>query len=112
MLTAKDIKGMYAIIPTPAKPGSEDMDATQTVDFEETTNLINKLLADGASGLIALGTTGECATVSSEEYKELVVCILDTVNKRVPVFIGTTALGSHDVFKRIKFVQEQGADGS
>jgi len=112
MLTAKDIKGMYAIIPTPAKPGSEDMDATHTVDFEETTNLINKLLADGVSGLIALGTTGECATVSSEEYKELVDCILNTVNKRVPVFIGTTALGAHDTFKRLKFVHEKGADGS
>jgi len=112
MLTAKDIRGMYAIIPTPAKAGSENIEATQTVDFEETTKLINKLLADGASGLIALGTTGECATVSSEEYTGLVDCILNTVNKRVPVFIGTTALGSYDAFKRLKFIHEQGADGS
>ena len=35
MLTATDIKGVYAITPTPAKEGAERWDATDTVDLDE-----------------------------------------------------------------------------
>ena len=33
MLRAQDLRGIYAIIPTPAKPGAERLDATDTVDL-------------------------------------------------------------------------------
>ena len=112
MLTAQDIKGMYAIIPTPALPGSNKWDATETIDLGETSKLVDKLILDGASGLIALGTTGECATLTTEEYTEFTKCVLSTINHRVPCFIGATALGTHEVIKRLKFIQKEGADGS
>ena len=112
MLTAKDIKGMYAIIPTPAKPGANRLDARDTVDLDETERLVGKLIRDGSDGLIILGTTGECATVTQSEYEAFVDCCIKTVNKRITVFAGATALGAHDVYTRLKFVQAQGADGS
>jgi len=112
MLTAQDIKGMYAIIPTPALPGSEKWDAKRTLDLEETSKLVSKLISDGVSGLIALGTTGECATLTTEEYIEFAKCVLSTANRRVPCFIGATALGTHEIIKRLQFVEKEGADGS
>ena len=112
MLSAKEIKGMYAIIPTPAKPGANRLDARDTVDLDETERLVGKLVQDGSDGLIILGTTGECATVTQSEYEAFVDCCIKTVNKRIPVFAGATALGAHDVYARLKFVQQQGADGS
>ena len=112
MLTAQDIRGMYAIIPTPALPGSEKWDADKTVDLEETSKLVNKLISDGVSGLIALGTTGECATLTTEEYMDFSKCVLSTNNQRIPCFIGATALGTHEVIKRLKFIEKEGADGS
>ena len=108
MLTAQDIRGMYAIIPTPALPGSEKWDADQTVDLEETSKLVNKLISDGVSGLIALGTTGECATLTTEEYMDFSKCVLSTNNQRIPCFIGATALGTHEVIKRLKFIEKEG----
>jgi trans-o-hydroxybenzylidenepyruvate hydratase-aldolase len=36
MMTSKDIRGMYAIIPTPAKENASRFDAANTVDLEET----------------------------------------------------------------------------
>ena len=112
MLRPQDLRGMYAIIPTPAKPGAERLDATDTVDLAETARLVEHLLRDGTTGLIALGTTGECATLAQADYEAFVDCVLTTVNKRVPTFIGTTALGGQEAVRRIRFVRERGADGT
>lgn len=112
MLTAQDIRGLYAIIPTPAKPGAERLDATDTVDIDETERLLNALIADGVSGLIVLGTTGECATLSRADYETFVGCVLDTVSRRIPAFIGASALGGHEVADRLRFIRDRGADGT
>jgi dihydrodipicolinate synthase/N-acetylneuraminate lyase len=112
MLSAKDIRGMYAIIATPAKPNAGRLDATNTVDLAETEKLINNLIRDGSTGLIVLGTTGECATLSDPDYRAYVACVLETVNRRIPTFVGATALGGHEAVRRLKFVREKGAEGS
>lgn len=111
MLKAGDFHGVYAIIPTPTKPGAERLDALDTVDLDETARSINDLIAAGVNGLIGLGTTGECATLANDDYDKLVTCVLETVAKRVPTFIGTSALGGHEVARRARLAQRQGADG-
>jgi len=44
MITAQDLKGALAIMPTPAKEGAERLDATNTVDLDETARLAESLL--------------------------------------------------------------------
>lgn len=112
MLAANDIAGLYAIIPTPAKAGADRLDAIDTVDLQETGKLVESLIRDGASGLIALGTTGECATLSTADYRVFVAHVLEVVNRRIPTFIGTSALGGHDVAARMRFLRENRADGT
>lgn len=112
MLSASELRGLYAIIPTPAKENANQFGAKDTVDLDETTRLVEALIRDGASGLITTGTTGECATLSTADFKDFVSCILDTVKRRIPTFIGATALGAHEVAERLDFVREQGADGT
>ncbi|HEX2386785.1 MAG TPA: dihydrodipicolinate synthase family protein, partial [Candidatus Binatia bacterium] len=97
MITAQDIKGALAIMPTPAKEGAERLDATDTVDLDETARISENLVRDGAAGIMALGTMGECATTAQSDYEQYVDCILKTVRGRIPTFIGTTALGGHEV---------------
>jgi trans-o-hydroxybenzylidenepyruvate hydratase-aldolase len=111
MLTASDIKGVYGILPTPAKDGADAWDAENTVDLIETERLINQVIADGVDGIMALGTMGECATLTEKEYDQFVDCVLSTVRRRVPTFLGTTALGQHEVVRRTRFVRERGTDG-
>lgn len=112
MLTAQDFKGLYGILPTPAKPGADRWDATDTVDLDETARLTEKLIADGCSGLLALGTTGECATLTNSEFEAFSDCFLSTVNKRVPAFVGATTLGTHETVNRMRFLKDRGADGT
>ncbi len=102
---------MYAIIPTPTTDDGARIDAENTVDLAETARVVDRLIADGSNGLIVLGTTGEAATITREEYESFVDCVLATVRGRVPTFVGTTQLGTHEVVKRTKFAVERGADG-
>jgi dihydrodipicolinate synthase/N-acetylneuraminate lyase len=92
--------------------GADSWDATETVDLDESGRLVEALIGDGVAGLICLGTTGECATLTDDEFQNFVACVLATVGRRVPCFIGTTALGTHAVIQRIRFSREQGADGT
>jgi trans-o-hydroxybenzylidenepyruvate hydratase-aldolase len=111
-MQASDFRGLYAIIPTPAVPGAESFTAHNTVALDETERLVTNLIRDRSSGLIILGTTGECATLTQDEYRGFVDCVARTVNKRIPLFVGATALGAHEVRDRLAFAQEQGADGT
>ncbi len=106
------MRGLYAIIPTPAKESAARVDAVDTVDLDETERLLNQLIKDGASGFIILGTTGECATLTKSEYMQFADCVLSVVNRRVPTIVGTSALGTHEIVERIRFVRERGAAGT
>jgi trans-o-hydroxybenzylidenepyruvate hydratase-aldolase len=112
MLSVQDIKGLYAIIPTPAKPDANQLDATHTVDLDETARLVKALIDDGVDAIVTTGTTGECATITDGEFRDLVACVSQTVGRRVPLLIGSTALGGHAIVERLKFVREAGADGA
>lgn len=112
MLSAQDIRGVLAIMPTPAKAGAERLDATDTVDLDETARLADSLVRDGAAGIMALGTMGECATTAQSDYEAYVDCLVKTVGGRIPTFVGTTALGGHEIARRIKFIKGLGATGT
>jgi len=112
LLQADEIRGVYAIIPTPSKDGADHWSATDTVDLEESERLVNQLIADGASGLIAMGTTGECATLTEDEWRSFTDVVLTTAGGRVPTFIGATTLGTHQTVSRLRFAKEQGATGT
>src|SRR5581483_1890622 len=83
-----------------------------TVDLDESARLVEKLVAAGVDALVALGTTGECATLSPADYEAFADCVLTTVNGRIPTFIGATAMGAHETVRRLRFVRDRGASGS
>ena len=112
MMQANDFKGLYGTTPTRAKPGRERLTATDTVDLAETERLVGALIADGCGGLIALGTTGECATLSDADFKAFTSCVVDTVRGRIPAFLGATAMGGHETARRLAHVADIGAEGS
>lgn len=109
MISAQDLRGVVAIMPTPAKEGADRPDATNTVDLDETARLAESLIRDGADGIMALGTMGECATVSSKDYEAFVDCLLTTVRGRIFTFVGATTLGTQEIVRRIRFLKEQDA---
>lgn len=58
------------------------------VDFQGLTNLINHVIEGGVDYVVTLGTTGETATLSADEKKEVIAHTVKTVSSRVPVVLG------------------------
>ena len=66
--TQTDFRGLWVPIITPFGLDGQ-------VEFVALERLCRRLLAEGARGIVALGTTGEPATLTDEEQQEIVdVC--------------------------------------
>ena len=71
---------------TPMSPGGE-------VDDKGTDSLVDHLLATGHDGIVVNGTTGESATLTTDESIELVRRVKDRAGERAAVIAG---VGSND----------------
>lgn len=86
-------------------------DQQGNVDLEQTTILVDYLIANGTEGLVIVGTTGESPTLSEKEKVMLYQHVVTAVNKRIPVIAGT---GSNDTASTIALTKEAekcGVDG-
>lgn len=77
------ITGIFNILATP-------FDAQQQLDVASLRNLVEFQLDKGAFGLTILGVLGEAAKLSVDERTLVMETVMDTVNNRVPVVVGTS----------------------
>lgn len=104
------LEGIYTALITPFKTIGKEVAAEP--DYEAIRKLVDWQIKSGIAGIVALGTTGEAATLNEDEKISVVKCVLDAVKGRVPVIVGT---GSNCTSKSIEFtklVKELGVDAS
>ncbi len=97
-------KGAAVAIVTPFKEDG-------SINFGKYGELIDWQIANGTDCIVAVGTTGENATLSGDEHRALMRYCVERVNKRVPVICST---GSNDTAygaETTKAAEEAGADG-
>lgn len=81
------------------------------VDVKALCEIVERQIASGVDALVALGTTGEPATLSEEEKKQVVeVCIKQT-RGRVPVIVGAGSNSTRHAIETCRMAQSLGADG-
>jgi len=68
--TAKDVRGIFNIIPTPATADAARWDCEDSVDYEETERLVSMLLEIMSMPYLTNGTFGECATLTEPEWRK------------------------------------------
>jgi 4-hydroxy-tetrahydrodipicolinate synthase len=91
----KELKGTGIALVTPfTKDG--------TVDFISLEKVINHTIKGKVEYLVSLGTTGETATMSKEEQKEVLNFTIDVVKKRVPVVAGFGGNNTANLVESIK----------
>jgi hypothetical protein len=73
LLTADDVNGAWAIMPTPAKEGASDWRMEDTVDLDETARVVEELIKSGVNAIVSIGTFGEGATLTWEEKRNFIV---------------------------------------
>jgi 4-hydroxy-tetrahydrodipicolinate synthase len=88
------------------------MDKHGKIDFDALQRLVDFHLSAGTNGIVVAGTTGESATLSSDEFRQLLSHVVRQVDSSIPVLAGT---GSADTARAIVHTQiaaELGADGA
>lgn len=80
------------------------------IDFPKTTILVNYLINNGTDSFVLSGTTGESATLSSEEKIALLRHVKKVVEKRVPIIMGTGSNNTYASIELTKKAEQNGAD--
>lgn len=97
-------EGAFTAIVTPFKDGK--------LDFESFEKLIEFQIENGIHGLVPCGTTGESATLSHQEHREVIEFVVKTVKGRVPVIAGSGSNSTQEALELTKFAKDAGADGA
>lgn len=85
-------------------------DEDQSINYEATEKLIDHLIDHGVNGIFILGSNGEFHVVDENEKVEFAKKVIEIVNKRVPVFVGTGCCSTRETVRLSKKMEELGAD--
>ena len=80
------------------------------VDYDALAKLIDFQLEKGINALVAVGTTGESATLTPEERKAVIRFTVRRVNGRIPVIAGTGTNNTEHVLDYTRSACDDGAD--
>ncbi|MBM4208416.1 MAG: 4-hydroxy-tetrahydrodipicolinate synthase [Gammaproteobacteria bacterium] len=97
------IQGCIVALVTP-------MDETGAIDKDSLRALVEFHIQQGTDALVAVGTTGESATLDDDEHIDVVKTIVDYVNGRIPVIAGTGSNSTTEAIDLTRRSQEAGAD--
>jgi len=96
--------GSITALVTPFKDGRIDEAAFR--------RLIEFQIANGTSGLVPCGTTGESATLSYEEHNRVIELAIEIADKRVPVIAGTGSNSTDETIMLTKSAEKAGAEAA
>ncbi|MBP6808403.1 MAG: 4-hydroxy-tetrahydrodipicolinate synthase [Chromatiaceae bacterium] len=81
----------------------DDLALRRLVDFH---------IEEGTDAIVAVGTTGESATLDEEEHCRVIRQVVEYVAGRVPVIAGTGANSTTEAIRLTRCAQEAGADAA
>lgn len=97
------LRGSITALITPMHPDG-------TVDYDRLANLIDWQISEGTHALVAVGTTGESATLSMQEHTDVVEFFVKQVGGRVPVIAGTGSNSTREAIELTEHAKSVGAD--
>lgn len=87
------------------------MRADGSVDFQSLRKLIDWHIESGTQGIVAVGTTGESATLDFEEHCEIIAQAVEHAAGRVPIIAGTGANSTREAIHLTEYAEKAGAAG-
>jgi 4-hydroxy-tetrahydrodipicolinate synthase len=98
-----DIRGSIVALVTP-------MHADGSVDWERLRKRVDWHVAQGTDAIVAVGTTGESATLGFEEHDLVIREIISAAGGRIPIIAGTGANSTEEAIRLTRDAQRAGAD--
>jgi 4-hydroxy-tetrahydrodipicolinate synthase len=96
------LEGAMTALVTPMRDGRVDDAALEA--------LVEAQIEAGIDALIPCGTTGEAATLSTEEHVAVIRRVVQAAGKRVPVIAGTGSNATAEAIALAKAARDAGAD--
>ena len=93
-MTQKKFTGTGVAIITPFRKD-------RSVDFKSLEKLLEHIINNGIDYIVALGTTGESATLSKDEKNAVISQVIEVVNNRVPVVAGMGGNNTQEIVNSI-----------
>lgn len=81
------------------------------IDFDQLILHTDRLISNGISYLVVLGTTAETPTLSAGEKAEVIRCVVDAGGGRVPIIVGAGGNDTRATVDSIKAMDLKGLDG-
>ena len=86
------------------------MDAQGRLDWDALSKLVDFHLQEGTNAIVAVGTTGESATLDVNEHIEVIRHVVKQVAGRIPVIAGTGANSTREAIELTTNAKAAGAD--
>ena len=86
------------------------MDKSGNIDYAAYGRLIDWQIDSGVAGLVACGTTGESATMTEAEHKQVIAFTVERAAHRVPVIAGTGSNSTAKAVAMTKYACAVGVD--
>ena len=100
-------QGSLVAIATPMHSG---VSPEAALDMESLARLVEFHIDNGTDGIVAVGTTGESATLDEDEHCEVLRRVVEMVRHRIPVIAGTGANSTTEAIRLTRCAQTAGAD--
>jgi 4-hydroxy-tetrahydrodipicolinate synthase len=97
------IRGSMVALATPMHPNGD-------VDWEALDRVVDIHLENGTDSIVAVGTSGESATLDYDEHLEVVKRVVKRVAGRIPVIAGTGANSTREAIEMTRGAKAAGAD--
>ncbi|GAD06598.1 dihydrodipicolinate synthase [Porphyromonas crevioricanis JCM 13913] len=99
-----DLSGLGVALVTPL---NED----GSVDYVALSALVEYQIEGEVDFLVALGTTGESATLSANEHRRVIETVAERVNGRLPLIVGVGDNCTARLVERLRALDTHGVDG-
>jgi len=96
------IEGCFTAVVTPFKDGQ--------VDFDCLAKLVDWQIEQGVDGIVAVGTTGESATLDVDEHVAVIAATVKAAKGRVPVVAGAGGNATAEALALTEASERAGAD--
>lgn len=81
-----------------------------SVDWERLDSFVDFQVENGTNAIVAVGTTGESATLNPNEHCDVIERVIGRVDKKIPVIAGTGANSTTEAIELTKEAKRLGAD--
>ena len=97
------IQGSIVALVTP-------MDESGAVDWASLRHLVEFHIAQGTDAIVAVGTTGESATLDEDEHCAVIKATVEYARSRIPIIAGTGSNSTTEAITLTRRAKEVGAD--